>query len=222
MECTDSLQALVMDTARSLKGSARRLFMARTVKELGPGGQRRAEHARGWSRVTIRQGTQALESGFTCLDAFTARGRQPVEAHLPPLLPAMKAIVDSQSQPDPPLRTPRLSTRLSAAEVRRQRSAQKGYTDDVFPTAQTLTTTRNVLGYSPKKVAQSPPQKKSLPPMPSSSRCPTGMLPLTQRPTSCGALWMPKPLSKLAPAPVVGRSVSRSMPLTTMVNRWPR
>jgi len=32
MEFTDSLKALFMETARSLTGSARRLFMARTVK----------------------------------------------------------------------------------------------------------------------------------------------------------------------------------------------
>ena len=94
--------------------------MARTVKELGPGGQRRAERELGWSRVTIRKGTHELDSGFTCLDAFAARGRKPVEAHLPTLLHDMKAIVDSQSQTDPRFRTTRLSTRLSAAEVRRQ------------------------------------------------------------------------------------------------------
>ena len=40
MEFTDSLKTLFIETAHSLKGSARRLFMARTVKELGPGGQR--------------------------------------------------------------------------------------------------------------------------------------------------------------------------------------
>jgi len=34
MELTDSLKTLFVDTARSLKGSARRLFMAHTVKEL--------------------------------------------------------------------------------------------------------------------------------------------------------------------------------------------
>ena len=39
MELTDSLKVLLIETAKSLKGSARRLFMARTVKELGPGGQ---------------------------------------------------------------------------------------------------------------------------------------------------------------------------------------
>jgi hypothetical protein len=159
MEFTDSLKALFMETARSLTGSARRLFMARTVKELGPGGQRRAERELGWSRVTIRKGTHELDSGFMCLDAFAARGRKPVEAHLPTLRPDIKAIGDSQSQTDPQFRTQRLYTRLSAAEVRRQLSAQKGYRDDALPTVQTITAKLNTLGYYPKKVAKSQPQK---------------------------------------------------------------
>lgn len=33
MELTDSLKALFIETAKSLQGSARRLFMARTVKD---------------------------------------------------------------------------------------------------------------------------------------------------------------------------------------------
>ena len=80
-----------------------------------------------------------MESGFTCLDACTARGRKRVEDHLPTLLADIKAIVDSQSQTDPQFRTTRLYTRLSAAEVRRQLIGQKGYTDDTLPTVQTLT-----------------------------------------------------------------------------------
>ena len=170
MEFTDSLKALCMETARSLKGRARRLFMAHTVKELGPGGQRHAERELGWSRVTIRKGTHEFESGFTCLDAFTARGRKRVEVHLPNLLPDITAIVESQSQTDPQFRTHRLYTRLSAAEVRRQLIAQKGYTEDALPTVQTLTTKLNALGYYPKKVAKSQPQKKSQKPTPSSTR----------------------------------------------------
>jgi hypothetical protein len=47
MELTDSLKTLFTETAQSLKSSARRLFMARTVQELGPGGQRRAERELG-------------------------------------------------------------------------------------------------------------------------------------------------------------------------------
>src|SRR5262245_14331938 len=160
MELTDSLKALFMETARSLKGSARRLFMARTVKELGPGGQRHAERTLGWSRVTIRKGIHELASGFTGLDALAARGRKPVEAPLPPLRHARTAIVDSQSQTEPQLRTTRLSTRLSAAEVRRQRIAQHGDADDALPTVQPLTTTRNARGSSPQKVAKSQPPKQ--------------------------------------------------------------
>ena len=42
MELTDSVKSLLIETAKSLKGSARRVFMARSVKELGAGGQRLA------------------------------------------------------------------------------------------------------------------------------------------------------------------------------------
>jgi hypothetical protein len=55
MELTDSLKTLLIETAKSLKGSARRLFMARTVKELGPGGQQRAaRELRWWAVVSDR------------------------------------------------------------------------------------------------------------------------------------------------------------------------
>ncbi len=170
MDLTDSLKALLSDTAKTLKGSARRVFMARTVKELGPGGQRRAERELGWSRAIIRKGARELESGVPIQDNFSARGRKRAEEHLPNLLADITAIVDSQSQTDPQFRTDRLYTRLSAAEVRRQLIAQKGYTDADLPTAETIGTKLNALGYFPKKVAKTQPQKKSQKPTPSSSR----------------------------------------------------
>ena len=170
MELTDSFKVLLIDTANALKGSARRLFMARTVKELGAGGQRRAERELGWSRGTIRKGTHELESGVTCVDNFQARGRKRAEDHLPTLLTDITAIVDRQSQTDPQFRTNRLSTRLSAAAVRRHLIAHYGYTDEELPTAETIGTKLNDLGYYPKKVAKTHPQKKSPQPTPSSSR----------------------------------------------------
>src|ERR1700694_5564194 len=129
MELTASLKALFTDTAKQLRGSARRRFMARTVRELGPAGPSVAERELGWNRGTIRKGMHELTSGITCVDAFGLRGRAPTEAHLPRLLDDIRAIVDSQSQADPQFRSRRLYTRLSAAEVRRQLIAQKGYTD---------------------------------------------------------------------------------------------
>jgi hypothetical protein len=108
MELTDALKALFVHTAQSLQGSARRLFMARTVKELGPGGQRQAERALGWNRGTLRKGLHALHSGFRCLDAVAARGRTRAEHHLPRVLADITAIVDSQSPTAPQFRTARL------------------------------------------------------------------------------------------------------------------
>ena len=160
---------VLIDTARALKGNQKRLFMARTVKAMGRGGQRWAEDHLGWSRVTIRKGMRELQSGMTCLDAFSARGRRPVEDRLPRLLDDIKDIADGQSQADPRFQTDRLFTRISAAEVRRQLIATRGYTDDELPTQQTINTKLNLLGFRLTKVAKCRPQKESRRPMPSLS-----------------------------------------------------
>jgi hypothetical protein len=170
MDLSDSLRSLFIETAQTLKGHARRRFMAQIVKQLGPGGQRRAERELGWNRETIRKGLHELDSGRICLDNFTGRGRKRAEAHLPNLLTDIAAIVDSQSQADPQFRTQRLYTRLDAAEVRQQLIRQKGYTDEELPTVQTLTTKLNALGYYPQKVAKSEPKKRSPKPTPFSTR----------------------------------------------------
>ena len=170
MELTDSLKTLLIETAKALKGSARRLFMARTVKELGPGGQQRAARELQWGRMTIRKGMRELDSGMVCIDAFALRGRKRAEVHLPNLLTDIQAIVDSQSQTDPPCRSNRLYTRLTAAEVRRQLIAQKGYAETALPTAETIGTKLNDLGYYPQKVAKSQPQKNFQKRTPSSTK----------------------------------------------------
>ncbi len=125
MELTEAVKDLLVQTAKALKGSARRLFMARTVQALGEGGQRLAERELGWNRETIRKGMHELERGIVCLDAFSSRGRKRSEEHLPNLLSDITAIVDGQSQVDPHFRTYRLYTRLTATEVRRQLISQK-------------------------------------------------------------------------------------------------
>jgi len=83
MELTEAVKTLLREAAQALKGSERRRFLARTVEELGPGGQRRAARELGWSRVTIRTGRRELRRGVTCVDAFALRGRKRAEAHLP-------------------------------------------------------------------------------------------------------------------------------------------
>jgi len=160
MELTAATKAFLLATARSFKGSARRLFLARTVEELGPGGQRRAERELGWNRGTLRKGAHELRTGLTCLDACSARGRKRAEEHLPHLLTDLRDLLDSQSQTDPQFKSRRLFTRLSAAEVRRQLILQKGYSDAELPAERTLSTKLKDLGYHPTRVRKCQPQKK--------------------------------------------------------------
>lgn len=169
MDLSDSLKKLLIETAQALRGPSRRRFMAQTVKELGKGGQRRAESELGWNRETIRKGQHEVESGFVCLDYFAGRGRKRAEEHLPDLLRDIQEIVDSQSQADPSFRSQRLYTRLDAKEVRQQLILQKGYTDNELPTVKTITSKLNKLGYYPQKVAKSEPQKRFQKPRPSLS-----------------------------------------------------
>lgn len=161
MELTESVKKYLIETAERLKGSERRFFMARTVKELGIGGQRRAEKELGWDRTTIRKGMNELNIGITCLDAFRQRGRKAIEEHIPNLLLDITNIVDGQSQTDPSFKTNRLYTRLSAREVRQQLILQKGYEDSQLPSEKTIANKLNDLGYYPSKVLKSKPKKRS-------------------------------------------------------------
>ena len=168
MELTDGFKANIVETARTLRGPQRRLFLARTVQSLGNGGQRRAEAEFGWNRVTIRKGMHELRSGIICCDAFAARGRARAEEKLPDLLADIQDIAKGFSQTDPQFRNRRLYTRLTAEELRRQLIEQKGYQTTELPTPRTLRTKLNDLGFHLTKVAKCKPKKRSSRPMPSS------------------------------------------------------
>jgi hypothetical protein len=160
MELTETVKGIFIETAKTLKGSAQRLFKARVVKALGKGGQRRAEAELGWDRGAVRKGIRELEGGFQCCDNFAARGRKRAEQHLPNLLDDLKAIADAESQTDPSFKTTRLYIRVSAAAVRKQLIEQKSYRDEELPGEETIRTKLNELGYQLKKVKKSQPLKK--------------------------------------------------------------
>jgi len=159
MILTESLKRIFQGGAESLKGAARRMFMAEVVNALEPGGQRQAEAELGWNRKTIRKGQKELQDGPQ-RDRFSDRGRKPTEEKLPHLLEDMKAIVDGQSQTDPTFKTTRLYRRISVAEVREQLLLSHGYRADELPCDETLRLKLNDLGYYPKKVRKSQPIKK--------------------------------------------------------------
>src|SRR5260370_31914682 len=97
MELTEEVKALLLNTAKELKGSARRVFMARTVRALGPGGQRLAERALGSKRGTMGKWMHEKERAMGCAGAFSPRGRQPRQTHLPTLLNDIPATVERHS-----------------------------------------------------------------------------------------------------------------------------
>lgn len=167
---TDITRTFVIETSAMLKGHQRRLFMARTVRALGPGGQNLAEREFGWSGVTIRKGEHELSSGIECLDGRVGFGQKPAEELFPSLLSDMRSIVDGQSQTDPQFRNQRLYTRMSAAEVRRQLVKQFGYDEATMPSRETIRVKLNMLGYHPARVAKTKPKKRSKKPMQSSMR----------------------------------------------------
>ena len=210
---------VLIDTAKTLKASRRRAFMAKTVKAMGRGGQLWAEAHLGWNRGTLRKALHELDSGMTCLDAFHCRRRKPAEEHLPRLLDDIREIADGHSQADPKFQTGRLFTRISAAEVRRQLIARKGYTDAELPTQQTINTKLNLLGFRLTKVAKCRPQKESSRPTPSLSNSRWSIPRPTGPRTPCGSRSTPRPPSTSArslagagAAPAPRRRITTSSP----------
>ena len=222
MELTDSRKTRLIETAQSLKGSARRLLMARTVQALGPGGPPRAARALRWGRMPMRKGRPELDSSVSCLDALTRRGRKRAEVPLPHLLTEIHAIGESHSQAAPPRRTPRLSPRLTAAAVRRQLSAQKGYAAAALPTAAPSGTPGPAWGDYPQTVAKSQPPKNARTPTLSSTQEPEASrrpLRWTRGDASRGRLRRPSTWGR---GPGEARAVGRlAPPPTTCPRRRP-
>jgi hypothetical protein len=108
MELKPEEKEMHIQTVEVLKGSARRMYMARVVNMWGRGGQAQAERELGWNRHTIRKGQRELVTGHI-EDNFAARGRKRAEEHLPNLLADMRTIADGQSQTDPTFQSQRLS-----------------------------------------------------------------------------------------------------------------
>ena len=159
---------VLIDTAKTLQGEPTTALHGQDRR--GHRGREDNSGPRPISAGTGRRsarGCTSFTGGAVCVDAFSCRRRKPAE--LPRLLDDIRSIADGQSQADPKFQTDRLFTRISAAEVRRQLIATKGYTDAELPTQQTINKKLNLLGFRLTKVAKSRPQKKSSRPTPSSS-----------------------------------------------------
>ncbi len=159
-DLTPELCAFLNETRDKLNGSDRRLFMAKVVKLMGYGGKNKAERYLGWNRVTIDKGLKELDSGFTCVDNFSSRGRKKVESQLPNLLNDINNIVKPICQTDPTFRSTNLYSPITALEVRQRLISEKNYTNEELPTVRTISNKLNEIGYTLKKVQKLKPKKK--------------------------------------------------------------
>ena len=160
LELTPEVKSTIKTAVGLLKGAARRLFMASVVAQMGRGGQSLASQELGWNRDLIRKGLHELQSGMTCVDAFSSRGRKRWEEREPGLVQDVRAIVDAQCQTDPTFRTTWLYRRITAKEVRRQLLEEKGYAPDQVPCERSMRDLLTSLGFRPRKVVKSKPLRK--------------------------------------------------------------
>ncbi len=157
---TEKLIFLFKDTARKFTGPDKRAFMARVTQEYFEGSARKVESHLGWSRHTVSQGLKEVETGFVCLDNYSARGRKKTTEHLPMLEADIHDLVEGKSQVDPTFRSTLCYARISARAVRETLIQEKGYRDEDLPSRQTIGTILNQLGYRLKKTLKTKPVKK--------------------------------------------------------------
>ena len=136
------LKEAYVQTAQILKGSERRLFMARVVKMLGPGGQRYAERELGWNRGTIRKGMQELDSGRLFQDRFSDRGRKSIDHHLPNLAADIGIVIETKGKPG---RQRRIG--ISCRRIKDLLVEEHGYDRQQLPSRETIRKKVHQLGY---------------------------------------------------------------------------
>lgn len=148
--------------ASRMKGFQRRIFIADVCLKLCGGNPRQAEYRFGWGRETIGKGLEELkaEPDNRATRKSNNRGKKRSEERSPQLAMDIRLIVEPHTHTDPELKTERLYTNLSAAEVR-QALADRGYSEEELPSERTLRDILNRMNYRLKRIQKGKPIKKT-------------------------------------------------------------
>lgn len=154
--------SLLVEAARELRGSRRRMFLAKVCDSLCDGSTRKAEERFGWGRETIAKGQQELQSKLPAPTASEPerRGRKRSEEKNPQLKIDIRLIVEPHTHTDPELKTSRKYTNYSAAEIRDELLG-KGYTLESLPSERTIRDILNRMNYRLKRIQKGKPLKKT-------------------------------------------------------------
>lgn len=151
MKLTEDEKRLYMETAETLTGKDRRVFMARVVTLLGKGGQRWAETEMGWNRGTIRRGLEELKSRSLLTEAdVETRGRKGIENRLPRFLSDLEDIVRLHCRRDPEFWRSKMVT-VSTSKIVADLVEEKGYQADELPSTETIRRKLKQMGYRLKR-----------------------------------------------------------------------
>jgi hypothetical protein len=146
---------------------ARRCAMGDVALALLDGKQRVAEDVFGWNRKAVELGIHEYQTGITCVNDITARGKPKTEDKYPKLLAEIHAIMEPHSESESSLRTTLLYTNVTAKTVH-DALVQKGWSEQSLPSVRTISNVLNRQDYRLRTVAKSKVQKKQTKPMPSS------------------------------------------------------
>jgi hypothetical protein len=160
MADSEPFDDLIRSAARRLKGYQRRLFQAEVATRLCGGSARQAERRFGWGRNTVDTGLHEASGPIRCVENFLAKARRRSEDNNPQLAADIRVIVEPHTQADPQLKSSRLYTNRSAAEVRKA-LIQKGYPVETLPSERTMRDILNRMGYRLKRIQKGKPLKKT-------------------------------------------------------------
>lgn len=153
---------LLKSAAARLRGTVRRQFLAEVCEKLCDANCRAAEYRFGWGRETVAKGMQerTADPADPSIGKSRNRGQQRSEDRNPQLAIDIRLIVEPHTHPDPELKTDRLYTNLSAAEVR-QALLDRGYSETQVPSERTLRDILNRMNYRLKRIQKGKPLKKT-------------------------------------------------------------
>jgi len=158
-EVTEDLVQSIRSAARRLTGFRRRAFQAEMTLKYCGGSARRAERLFGWRRSTVELGLNELRTGIRCLDNTSARGRPQTEERSPEIAEKVRETVEPHAPADPKFQTTPAYTRITAARVREALLRDESLRP-LVPSRQTVGEILNRLGYLPRRVQKTRPEKK--------------------------------------------------------------
>jgi hypothetical protein len=145
---------------------ARRRAMGDVTMALLDGKPRVAEDVFGWNRKAVEVGIHESQTGITCINDISARGKKKTEDKPPRLLAEIQAMMEPHSESESSLRITLLYTNMTARTVR-EALVQKGWSEQSLPSVRTISNLLNRQNYRLRTVAKSQVQKKQTKPMPS-------------------------------------------------------